>query len=223
LGALYEALAEVAALRNDEPAFEICMREVARHFRTSRDPALVARHERLVRVARMFAQPARDPNRTSAENSRPPRLRTVVHLLQHGGDHTLTGSAQWALKQLTELTESHTAFLFMPLGQSVRCIATIGDLEPSDEIERFVAATLAAVSAADDRADELTVASDAVVDLTRLEVAGKVFQLSLLRAPAQPANDNSQVIGAVVMSGGRAAPAAVLQAIGARLAESHEL
>jgi hypothetical protein len=105
----------------------------------------------------------------------------------------------------------------------VRCIATIGDLEPSDEIECFVAATLATLSAADDRADELTVASDAVVDLTRLEVGGKVFQLSLLRAPPQVANDNSQVIGAVVMSGGRVAPAAVLQAIGARLAESHEL
>jgi hypothetical protein len=65
-----------------------------------------------------------------------------------------------------------------------------------------------------------TVATEAVVELTRIEAHGKVFQVSLLRAPAGPANDNSQVIGAVVTSGGSVVPAGVLQAIGARLAAS---
>jgi hypothetical protein len=74
----------------------------------------------------------------------------------------------------------------------------------------------------DDDAEEQTVATDAITDLTRLEAPGKVFQLSLLREPARPANDNVRVIGAVIISGGGVAPAGVLQAIGARLAASRE-
>ena len=74
----------------------------------------------------------------------------------------------------------------------------------------------------DEDAEDLTVATEAVADLTRVEAQGKVFHISLLRAPAQPANDNSQVIGAVVTSGGSVVPAGVLQAIGARLAASGE-
>jgi hypothetical protein len=219
LGALYEALAELAALRNDPQAFETSVQEVARYFRSSRDPALVARHERLARTASMVARRARDLGQPPV-NSGAPELLTVVHLLEHGGDHTLTGSAQWALKQLTDLTKSDSAFLFMPQGEEVRCLASIGDAEPSDDIKRFVATTLGSLSAVDDDAEEQTVATDAITDLTRLEAHGKVFQLSLLREPARPANDNVRVIGAVIISGGGVAPAGVLQAIGARLAAS---
>ena len=101
LGALYEALAEVAALRDDRRAFEARVEDVARYFRSSRDPALVARYQRLERVATMLASTASGSDRLSTASSNPPRLMTVVHLLQHGGEHTLLGSAQWAIRQLT--------------------------------------------------------------------------------------------------------------------------
>ncbi|MEY4576476.1 MAG: hypothetical protein RL701_1179, partial [Pseudomonadota bacterium] len=224
LGALYEALAELAVLRNDEPAFAVCVEEVGRYFRGSRDPALVARHERLARAAAAFeAAPGHDTTFVRPVNSRPPRLATVVHLLQHGGEHTLTGSAQWALKQLTDLTEADTAFLFVPRGESVECVARIGELDSTADIERFVSETLAALARErdDDDAGNETIVTEALADVMRLEAHGKVFQMSLLRAPTQPAaNDNSQIIGAVVLSGGTSAPAGVLKAMGERLAAS---
>lgn len=222
LGALFEALAEVAALRDDHAAFEACVHDVARYFRTSRDPALVARHQRLERVATMLASTARGPDSPSARSPLPARLMTVVHLLEHGGERSLQGSAEWAIRQLTDLTQAEAAFLFMAQDTTVRCLASTGDTAPSDEIKRFVANTLASLREADEDAEDQTVATDAVVDLTRVEAQGKVFQVNLLRAPAQPANENSQVIGAVVTSGGSVVPAGVLQAIGARLAANGE-
>lgn len=37
---------------------------------------------------------------------------TVLHGLRHGGDHTRSGTAEWALKQLSELTGSQEGYLF---------------------------------------------------------------------------------------------------------------
>jgi hypothetical protein len=164
------------ALGQHARAKQVCLKALTRL--DPGDPALVARHERLARVVNMLKQRPPEQNELSPVNSGPPRLMTVVHLLQHGGEHTLTGSAQWALKQLTELTESDAAFLFVPRGQSVRCVASIGDAEPSEDITRFVATRLASLQTVDDDAEDETIATDAIVDLMRFEAQGKVFQLN---------------------------------------------
>jgi hypothetical protein len=208
LGALHEALAELALLAGDKAAFVQNVDEVGGWFRDTRDPALVARHERLTRVG--LAISSQSAGFASAQSSSPPRIMTVVHRLRHGGDHTRSGSAEWALKQLSELTGSKEGYLFLAEGVAFACAARIGPSEDEGAITNWVCDRLAAF---DKDADMETYASTSVADSTRLELGERVYRLTPLFAD----DAKGEIIGAVLLSGGAAVPSAVIRTISERL------
>jgi hypothetical protein len=216
LGALAEALAELAALRGDEVAFGARVEEVARYFRGSGDPALVARHERLARMRSAVCGPPVEDNADRQDSSRPPGMMTVVHRLRHGGDHTVSGSAEWTLKQLSDLTASSDGFLFLREGAQLVCAARLGSSGDEDTVARWVAQCLSALNDDDLEATRVT-DSESTLAPNRLKVDSRRYRLSVLRS-ASDASDN--VLGAIVLSGSADIPVAVMRVVAERIVSS---
>jgi Protein kinase domain/AAA ATPase domain len=214
VGALHEALADLAALRGDSRAFVDHLGEVDHWFRQTRNPALVARYERLSRdaVRASLGSDSEDARRRPSEA--PPRLMTLVHRLRHGGEHTLTRSAQWALQQLTEFTDVREAYLFLSEAGEATCAARMGGDENLGVLCRWVGERLGATLY-----DSETVATRTGVaaDPNRLEVGGTVFRLTRLLAPTDSGDARDEVVGAVVLSGDKTVPFSVVQTIAQRL------
>jgi tetratricopeptide (TPR) repeat protein len=213
LGPIHEAMASLAAARGDTPAFEESLREVERWFRASGNPALVARYERLARMAASTGQPLGDRS-----SDRAPRMLTLVHKLKHGGDHSVEGSARWALGQLARYAGVNEAYLFASDGEGVRCAAQIGDEAPDlAALTPWVDERLRALEEADGMA---TSTASGEMDQNRLEVGGVLFHLTplLLLGEAVGAVDPVQeVVGGIVTRGEAAVPFAVLQSIAERI------
>jgi hypothetical protein len=210
IGALHEALAELATTRGDRAAFARHLEAVALQFRGSGDPALVARHARLKRLATALDSRAGD-TAAGLISSEPPGLMTVVHRLRHGGDSTISGSAEWALKQVSDLTSAPTGYLFVPDGLHVTCAARWGSDDAENELAAMVAARLNALEEEESQATR--VIEDVVFDRSRLQVHDRVYRLNVLRS----ADAEQRVLGAVVLAGETAVPHRVLQAIAERL------
>ncbi len=215
VGALHEALADLAALRGDSRAFAEHVVELDRWFRQTRNPALVARCEQLARDAgRGSPWPRADdaPRRPSAE---PPRLMTLVHRLRHGGEYTLARSAEWALQQLTEFTDASEAYLFLNEAGEATCAAQTGGDENLGVLRPWVGERLgAAVGDADTVA---TRTGTVPPDPNRLEIGGTVFRLTCLLAPMGAGDERDELVGAVVLSGDKTVPFAVVRTIAERL------
>jgi hypothetical protein len=211
MGALHEALAELAARRGDADAFAASLREVERWFRPTRIPSIVARCERLAASGpasqkRLSGAPV---GRTS---SSPPRLITVVHRLRHGGGDTVTGSAEWALQQLSEFAAVGEAYLFLLEGGEVSCVARIGTEDRSGVFARWVGDQLQAAGS-----DESVVTCTAVEGAAggnQLEVSGATYQIAVLRTNARGGED---VVGAVVLPSDVGVPFPVLSSIAERI------
>ncbi len=214
MGALHEALAEIAALRGDVDAVAAHVAEVERWFRQSRDPALVARCERLARLSSTSKQKNDD---RAPSSSRPPRLMTIVHRLRHGGDHTPSGSAEWALKQLSELTATREGYLFVARDGEFRCMARIGGVDHEPQVARWVGERVAAFEG---EADTETCLADSADDRSRLEIEGRAYRLTVLHAPG---GDDDEIVGAVVLPDGATIPHPVLEGVAERLASVVEL
>jgi hypothetical protein len=212
IGALHEALAEIAALRGDEAAFAESLAEVARWFRDTKNPALVARHERLARVALFGSSQATEENSARRGSSRPPRMMTVVHRLRHGGDHTPAGNADWALKQLSAFTGSKEGYLFLAEGAGLSCVAQIGESGDEGIVTEWVRDRLAAFAKDE---EEETCTAVTVGELTRLEVRQRVYRFTIL---ASPRGSRDGILGVVVLEGSAVVPFPLLQAISDRLA-----
>ncbi|HEX4477985.1 MAG TPA: hypothetical protein VH142_23015, partial [Polyangiaceae bacterium] len=215
MGTLHEALAEVAALRADVPAVAAHVAEVERWFRPSRDPALVARCERLARLSSTSKQ--KDDDSRTPSSSRPPRLMTIVHRLRHGGDHTPSGSAEWALKQLSELTETREGYLFVAHEGEFRCVARIGGIDNQSLVARWVEERVAAFES---EADTETCVADSAEDPSRLEIGERAYRLIILHAPG---GADDEIVGAVVLPDGATIPHPVLEGVAERLASVVEL
>jgi hypothetical protein len=213
VGALHEALAELAALRGDAAAFAEHLDEVGRWFRETRDPALVARHQRLARTAIALASPSVETSYVPGRSSSPPRMMTVMHRLRHGGDHTRTGSADWALRQLLELTNAQDGYLFLAEGTACSCAARVGANEDEEVVATWAAERIAAFS---QTMEAETCATTETTDPTRLEVGSRVYRITVLASH----DAGAAVTGAVVLTGSGVVPAAVVQTIVERLAST---
>jgi tetratricopeptide (TPR) repeat protein len=212
VGALYEALAELAALRGDEGIFDASLKQVGHWFRQTRDPALVARHERLARDARWASRSA-DGSSAEAVNSQAPRMMTVVHRLRHGGDHSLTGSAEWALKQLSELTDCQEAYLFVKDDNGFPCAARMNANGNEGALTKWVGERLAVLEKDADGALETCTTGDAT-DPTRLCLGPVLYRITVLRAAS---DSDAPIIGALVLPSTETIPFPVVQTIAERL------
>lgn len=210
LGALHEALAEVAALRGDAATFSASRCEADRWFRGTGIPSLVARCERLAASAEADSGPAIGAPTDASDL--PPKLTTVVHRLRHGGDDTsVTGTAEWVLKQLSEFVFVEGAYLFLLEGGEVSCAARIGAEDHADAFAQWVDDHLQATGT---DASVATRTAGTATDFNQLEVAGTLYRLAILRMPTHGDND---LVGAVVLPGDVNVPSPVLQSIAERL------
>jgi hypothetical protein len=214
VGALHEALAELAALRGDEAGFADNVAAVGRAFRDTRDPALVARHERLSRIA-SGTQPhlGSDPRNASAP---PPRVMTVLHRLRHGGDHTRSGTAEWALKQLSELTGSQDGYLFLVEDGELRCAARLGSSDDEGQITAWVGEQLAAFGK--DMDVETSVTTD-VSAPTVLRIGARVYRITVLAS----SGPGDELMGAVLLTGREPIPVRVIRTLLERLASNQSV
>ena len=216
VGALHEALADLAAMRGDRDAFADHLVAVDRWFRQTRNPALVARYEQLAREA--VRRSSRPDGVSAADRAGEPsqRIFTFVHRLRHGGGRTLAGSAEWAVQQLSDFTDAREAYLFVIDGDEVTCAARIGGDEHLALIRPWVDERLRV--AQDDPDGVATCTVEGSQDANRFEVGTAVFRLTPLIAPAlAPAGSGDEIVGAVVLLGDKPLPFPVLQTLAERL------
>ena len=118
-----------------------------------------------------------------------------------------TGSAEWVLKQLSDLTASSDGFLFLREGAQLVCAAHLGSSGDEDEVARWAAQCLSALDDDDLEATRVT-NSESTIAPNRLKVDSRRYRLSVLRS-ASDASDN--VLGAIVLSGSADIPVAVMR------------
>jgi tetratricopeptide (TPR) repeat protein len=213
IGALHEALAELAVLRGDEAALSTHVRGVDRWFRGTRDPALVARVEHLSRIAAsLVRRPVEDEGRRSS--SRPPRVMTIVHRLRHGGDHTPSGSAEWAMKQLAEFAGVEEGYLFVPRDERYLCAASLGALSDVGALTAAVSASMAQLALGSEATTCLT---ESIGDPARIELGGRAYRLITL----PPVDEQGGAETALLLPDGTSIPHVVLETISERLAATH--
>ncbi|HVW25868.1 MAG TPA: protein kinase [Polyangiaceae bacterium] len=212
MGTLHEALAELAVMRADQDAMKRHLGRVDHWFRQTRDPALVSRIERLSRLLAVVARPS---GNGEAADAPPPRMMTIVHRLRHGGDHTRTGSAEWALKQLSEFTEVRESYLFAAQGDDVACVAHVGPLADEEALARTVRERLTAIMAFS--TDIPTQVTDGADDPTLLVMGDKAYRLIVLSRGAE-----DEFMGALLVPDGTAIPQVLLQTIAERLAATEQ-
>jgi hypothetical protein len=210
MGALHEALAELAVLRADESALRHHLGRVDHWFRQTRDPALVSRIEKLSRVLELVTKAATVDGADS--DARPPRMMTIVHLLRHGGDHTLSGSAEWSLKQLCEFTEVQQGYLFARQGDEFVCVARMGpELDDPAALARTVRERVRALIA--ESTDAQTAIVDGADDPTLLVVGEKAYRLVVLSSDSE-----DDVTGVLIVPDGTVIPHVLLRTVAERLA-----
>ncbi|HEX3771602.1 MAG TPA: AAA family ATPase, partial [Polyangiaceae bacterium] len=217
VGSLHEALGELAAMSGDSEAFGSHLIEVDRWFRQTRNPALVARYEQLARDAVLAKMSPDGRPVTRSSSAPPPRLVTVVHKLRHGGAHTLSGSAEWALQQVTQLLRVEDGYIFLPAdGEGVTLVASTGDAEAPTTLREWVAQRLR--ESTPEPGTMATATIEAPRDPNTLALGEKVFRVTLLRTAAEDGRDSAgDLVGAIVLSGDATLPFPVLLTIAERL------
>ena len=208
LGALHEALAEVASRRGDQAALVASVAEVERWFRPTRHPALIARCNRLQASAFAGAGGEAAPDRPEGG---PLKLQTLLHNLRHGGDTSVTGSAEWTLRQLAGLSDLNEAYLFLGEQGAVSCAASIHAGEHTDALAAWVEGQLSTAGTEIDTyvGDEDTIAADP----TRFEIGGHAYRLIFLHTSAH----DERALGALVVPRDANIPDAVIREIASRL------
>ena len=88
-----------------------------------------------------------------------------------------TGSADWALRQLSELTARTDGYLFLAHGTACSCAARVGANEDEAAVAAWVRERLAAFS--QDMEAETCVTTD-TADPTRLELGARVYRITVL-------------------------------------------
>jgi hypothetical protein len=217
VGALHEAFADLASMRGDRPEFAEHLVEVDRWFRQTRNPALVARYEQLAREAvraSMMPGGAGDDGQPEALSH---HLMTFVHRLRHGGERTLTRSAEWALHQLSQFADLREGYLFVRQDGEPVCLAHVGDDRHREALGRWVAERLLA-GGEEFSTVVATSTADGTTDPNRLDLDGEAFRFTpLLLAARGDEDDSREPVGALVLSGDTSVPFAVIRTIAERL------
>jgi hypothetical protein len=193
LGELHEARAQVAVAMRDADGLEFHLACLERWYRTTNDRPLIARVERFARAARrevIGTSESIDMNQSS-EFDHP---LTVVHRLRHGGESTLEGSAEWILDQLLEYADVRAGHVYLWSADQLSCVASRGDLPPSDAFVSVVAEQLC------DDSEVLTAALRVATDervRDRIVLRGRGYRL--LRLVTSPSS-GAQLVGALLLS-----------------------
>jgi tetratricopeptide (TPR) repeat protein len=213
LGSLHEALAELATWRRDTRAFQYHLCEVERWFRSTANPALIARYERLLRRFPETLQSSMRPQRETQSS-----MNTLVHNLKHGGDSSLISDARWTLDQMSRYAGMTHAFLFSWNGDHLQCVAQIGeDATDSAAITAWVADRLQSLAEANDM--ETSTSFDESVQ-NKLQLAGVDFYLTpLVRLTKAVATGDPvpETVGAIVTRHTSPLPFALLHLIAERI------
>ena len=191
--ALHEARAQVALLQRDDAAFEHHLACLSHWAHRTTERGLVTRAEHLRKVAHGgTVRPPTLPVANDGTESRTPDL-SVLYRLQHGGEHSLSGSAEWILDQLIEFTDVRAGHVFVWQDATLSCAASHGELPEPAQLEPWLRARLdrglhdETVSVA-----ELSMAPDAA----RTVLAGRSYRMLPLITSARA---GSRVVGALVI------------------------
>ena len=215
VGALHEAFADLAAMRGDRAAFAEHLAAVDRWFRQTRNPALVARYEQLAREAlraSMIPAGAADEGHPEAWSH---HLMTFVHRLRHGGERTLSRSAEWAMQQLSQFADLREGYLFVRQDGEPMCLAHVGDDRHREALGRWVAERLGA--SAQESGTVATSTADGATNPNRLDLDGEAFRFMPLVIARGDQDDSREPVGALVLSGDASMPFPVIRTIAERL------
>jgi tRNA A-37 threonylcarbamoyl transferase component Bud32 len=191
--ALHEARAQVALLHSDAVGFEHHLACLTHWARRTTERALVTRGEHLRKVAHGgTVRPLSSAVANDNTESRAPDL-SVLYRLQHGGERTLSGSAEWILDQLIEFADVRACHVFVWHEGTLSCAASHGELPDPSQLAPWLRARLdGGVDGETVSVAELSMASDA--DRTVLE--GRSYRmLPLMTSPRL----GGRIVGALVI------------------------
>jgi hypothetical protein len=138
---------------------------------------------------------------------------TVLHNLQHGGDSTVSGSAEWVLKQLSSLTDVAEAYLFVSDHDGrARCVA---GTHPNKQLGEMLAEHVRRLLAASAAMTTRTMGPESLEGLEqqRVQLDDKGYRLIALREGSY----EERLVGALVVSDEAEVPSEFLHVIAARL------
>jgi hypothetical protein len=200
LAALHAAGAQVAAAMQDLLAVEHHLACMDRWCRTTRDPALLARFERVATQTRrgLTASPTGDDTQPDAAGESEHAL-TVIHRVRHGGARSVAGSAAWILQQLMGYADLRGAHVFLKDHAGVVCVASSGDMPEAAILDSWVGERLASDQ---DRSEDATVLSgiahgDSLEDPDHITIMDKRYRLLRLITSG---SRGAIVAGALVLS-----------------------
>jgi hypothetical protein len=211
MGALHEACAEVATLREDVVGQRHHIEQVDRWFRPTKIPSLIARCQGLLRDARRDESETANHDGLSTQGGDLPHVMTVVHRLRHGGDHSATGSAEWALMQLAEYADLREGYLLMVRGSEVVCAARVGADSCEAGMMNWASDRLLALRAYR-TIETSTVAVES--DGNRRAFGPTAYRLTPLCAPDA---EGAEIFGALLLPEQAGIPFPLLQTISERL------
>jgi len=137
---LHEARARVALLAGDAGAFERSRQGFARVFANQDNPALAARYQRLLDDA--YQHDLGELGETIPLNQARSLGRTVAELRERI-DHAAPGERLGrALELLIKHCDADGGHLFVLRGPRMECVATLGDVVSTGELEDFVQSSL---------------------------------------------------------------------------------
>jgi tRNA A-37 threonylcarbamoyl transferase component Bud32 len=225
LAALHGAGAQIAGSMQDSAAVEHHLACMERWCRAGRDPSLLARFERVAKQARRGQVTAPADLQSACAQEESEHALTVIHRLRHGGEQSVTGSAEWILEQLQHYGDLPEARVFLNGGAGPFCAASRGQSPEPPGMLAWVSERLSSAAGAE------TVVTGSVTraafDSDKITLLDKRYRLLRLLTSESYAN---VTIGALVLSDETSSliPNAVLRAIADRLQSSvthtlHEL
>jgi hypothetical protein len=138
MSAIHEARMRVAAIMRDRTALEYHCELMEEWQNQTRIRSLIAHGERVAKLARATAgcavpEPAAAPS--DVELAQP---LTVVHRIRHGGELTLSGSAEWILDQLVRFAEVRAGHVYRWQAERLTCVASRGELPDPTVFEMWL-------------------------------------------------------------------------------------
>jgi hypothetical protein len=136
---------------------------------------------------------------------------TIVHRLRHGGDHTPSGSAAWAMKQLAEFAGVEEGYLFLPSEGGYVCGGSIGAVSDIGALTAAVSSSMARRTVG---SEVTTCLTERMGDPARVEVGSRVYRLTVL----PPVDGQAAAETVLLLPDGTSIPHLVLETISERLA-----
>lgn len=138
LSSIHETRMRVAGAMSDRTALEhhrACMERVQH---TTRIRSLIAHGERMAKQALAAAGCAPAQHGPEVEPVEMVQPLTVVHRIRHGGELTLSGSAEWILDQLVTYADVRAGHVYRWENERLSCVASRGALPGPEVFEMWL-------------------------------------------------------------------------------------